>query len=216
MELTPAPEVAPDARRCAWADGSDDYRAYHDTEWGVPVRGDRALFERITYEAFQSGLAWVTVMRKRPAFRAAFAGFDPHRVAAFGDADVARLLADPGIIRNRAKVLATIDNARALCTLWEQEGGGALGALMAAHAPDDAALEAEGFRRPPREITDLPSACTATRTLARALKARGFRFVGPTTLYAGMQANGFVDDHLVGCFRRGLGHRFPADRTRTE
>lgn len=192
-----------DVRRCPWAGGSDDYIRYHDEEWGVPVTDDVAYFERLTFEAFQSGLAWITVMRKRPAFRAAFADFDPVRVSAFGDADVARLLADPGIIRNRAKVLATITNARALRDLWDREGEGALTRIMADHAPAEADLVREGFRRPPAEPGDVPTQCAASRALATVLKARGFAFVGPTTLYAGMQANGLVDDHLVGCFRRG-------------
>ena len=197
------PSTPDDVRRCPWAGGSPDYIRYHDEEWGVPVTDDVAYFERLTFEAFQSGLAWITVMRKRPAFRAAFAGFDPGRVAAFDDDDVARLLADPGIIRNRAKVLATITNARALRALWDRDGEGALTRLMAAHTPDEAELAREGFRRPPERPEDVPTQCRASHALARALKTRGFAFVGPTTLYAGMQANGLVDDHLVGCFRRG-------------
>ncbi len=198
------PSMPADLRRCPWSEGTPDYVRYHDEEWGVPVTDDVAYFERLTYEAFQSGLAWITVMRKRPAFRAAFADFDPERVAAFDDDDIARLLADPGIIRNRAKVLATITNARALRELWDREGRDALTRLMAAHAPTEADLAREGFRRPPERLEDVPTQCRASQSLAKSLKSRGFAFVGPTTLYAGMQANGLVDDHLVGCFRRGV------------
>lgn len=190
-------------RRCWWPGTTPDYVRYHDEEWGVPVSGDVAYFERLTFEAFQSGLSWLIIMRKRAGFRAAFADFDPLVVADFDEADVERLLADPGIVRNRAKVLATITNARALRTLWDDEGEGALEHLMLAHAPQDADLRAEGFRRPPRDSGDLPTQCRASQALAKALKRRGFVFVGPTTLYAGMQANGLVDDHLEGCFRRG-------------
>ncbi len=189
--------------RCAWSVSAPDYIAYHDAEWGVPVAGDRAYFERLTFEAFQSGLSWLIIMRKRPAFRAAFADFDPEIVATFSDADLARLMADERIVRNRRKIEATITNARALCRLRDAEGDGALHDLIARHRPTEAELEAEGFRRPPRSLSDLPTQTNASRALAKALKRHGFVFVGPTTLYAGMQANGLVDDHLVGCFRRG-------------
>lgn len=192
-----------DVERCPWPGSTPDYVQYHDTEWGVPVTGDIAFFERMTFEAFQSGLSWLIVMRKRPGFRQAFAGFDPAAVAAFGDDDIARLLDDPGIIRNRQKIVATITNARALRALQDSEGDGALERLMYAHAPSEGDLRREGFRRPPRAIGDLPTAVKASHALAKSLKARGFVFVGPTTLYAGMQANGLVDDHLAGCFRRG-------------
>lgn len=190
-------------QRCAWSTTAPDYIAYHDTEWGVPVSGDVAYFERLTFEAFQSGLSWLIIMRKRPAFRAAFAGFDPTAVAAFGDDDRRRLLADPGIVRNRRKIDATIANAQALCRLRDADGDGALDRLIGRHRPSERALRAEGFRRPPRESADLPTRTSASSALAKALKANGFVFVGPTTLYAGMQANGLVDDHLEGCFRRG-------------
>lgn len=191
-----------DRRRCAWALSAPDYVEYHDREWGVPVSGDVAYFERLTFEAFQSGLSWLIIMRKRPAFREAFAQFDPDRVAAFGDADRERLLADSGIVRNRQKIEATIANARALCRLREADGEGALDRLIAAHRPSEADLQREGHRRPPRHLGDLPTQTSASKALAKALKARGFGFVGPTTLYAGMQANGLVNDHLEGCFRR--------------
>lgn len=202
MDCLAAPDLAPGLARCPWPGNTPDYVAYHDTEWGVPVRGDIAFFERMTFEAFQSGLSWLIVMRKREGFRRAFAHFDPAVVAAFDDHDVARLLADPGIIRNRSKVLATITNARALCALQQADGAGALERLMLDHVPSEAELRAEGYRRPPRRTGDLPTAVRASAALAKALKARGFVFVGPTTLYAGMQANGLVNDHLEGCFRR--------------
>jgi DNA-3-methyladenine glycosylase I len=174
--------------------GDDDplYAEYHDTEWGVPVRGERELFERVCLEAFQSGLAWITILRKRPAFRAAFAGFDPPEVARFGEDDVARLLADAGIVRNRAKIEASIANARAVLALWED--GTTLTDLIWAHAP------AERVRLPrARVLSEVPARTEESRALARTLKARGFRFVGPTTAYATMQACGLVDDHLADC-----------------
>ncbi|MHB0929052.1 MAG: DNA-3-methyladenine glycosylase I [Candidatus Nanopelagicales bacterium] len=202
--LIDASDAGVGLRRCAWPGLTSDYVRYHDEEWGVPIRGDVAYFERLTFESFQSGLSWLIVMRKRPAFRLAFAGFEPERVADFDDADVSRLLTDPGIIRNRRKILATITNARALRELRQREGEGALEATMLRHAPTDRELRIEGFRRPPRRSGDLPTATAASTALANLLKQRGFVFVGPTTLYAGMQANGLVDDHLQGCFRRGM------------
>ncbi len=201
--LIDASDAGAGLRRCAWPGLTPDYVRYHDEEWGVPISGDVAYYERLTFESFQSGLSWLIVMRKRPAFRQAFAGFDPERVAAFDDTDVQRLLTDPGIIRNRQKILATITNARALRELREREGEGALDAIMRRHAPTDAELRREGFRRPPRQFGDLPTSTSASAALAKLLKLRGFVFVGPTTLHAGMQANGLVDDHLQGCFRRG-------------
>lgn len=191
-----------EVQRCPWALSAPDYIEYHDTEWGVPIAGDVAYFERLTYEAFQSGLSWLVIMRKRPAFRRAFAQFDPVKVARFGDKQVRALLENPDIVRNRQKIEATITNARALVSLWESVGEGALEQLMHAHQPTESELRREGYRRPPRELADLPTQTQASRSLAKALKARGFVFVGPTTLYAGMQANGIVNDHLKGCFRR--------------
>lgn len=204
MDLLDAPELGDGLRRCGWPGTAADYVAYHDTEWGVPVRDDIAYFERLTFEAFQSGLSWLIVMRKRAGFRRAFAGFDPDAVSEFGAADVERLLDDTGIIRNRQKILATITNARALRALRHAQGDGALVRLMEAHRPVEAELVTEGFRRPPRALGDLPTSVAASHALAKALKRQGFVFVGPTTLYAGMQANGLVDDHLEGCFRRGV------------
>jgi DNA-3-methyladenine glycosylase I len=180
--------------RCPWADGSDDYRAYHDGEWGVPVHGDRALFERISLEAFQSGLSWLTILRKRPGFREAFAGFDPGAVSGFGPADVERLMGDARIVRNRRKIDATIGNARALLALQEARGPTALDDLVWSFAP-------EPRRRPPASMAEVPSQSPESVALSRALKRSGFVFVGPTTMYAAMQACGLVDDHVAGCHR---------------
>ncbi|MCL3860928.1 DNA-3-methyladenine glycosylase I [Actinotalea sp. K2] len=177
--------------RC-FGDGTPLYEEYHDTEWGLEVRGDRELYERFSLEAFQSGLAWITILRKRPAFRAAFADFEPAVVAEYGDHDVARLLADAGIVRNRAKILATVANARAVLDLHAQ--GRTLTDLVWAHAPADRV-------RRPRATTfaEVPAQTEESRALARELRSVGFRFVGPTTAYAAMQACGLVDDHLAGC-----------------
>jgi DNA-3-methyladenine glycosylase I len=176
--------------RCSWAGSSEEYLRYHDEEWGRPVHGEAALFERVTLEAFQSGLAWITILRKREAFRAAFAGFDPDAVAAFGPHDVTRLLGDGGIVRNRAKIVAAVTNARAAVALREAYPGG-LDALVWSFAP------APRVRRPrPGEI---PAVTPESTALAKALKRHGFVFVGPTTAYATMQACGLVDDHLDGC-----------------
>jgi DNA-3-methyladenine glycosylase I len=176
--------------RC-FGDGDPLYERYHDREWGRPVRDERGLFERMSLEAFQSGLSWLTILRKREAFRAAFAGFDPDAVAAFGEQDVERLLADAGIVRNRAKIEATIANAKATVAL--REDGPTLPELVWEHyrPPPRGA--------PPRTFADVPSQTPETVALAKELKRRGFRFVGPTTLYALMQACGVVDDHLAGC-----------------
>jgi DNA-3-methyladenine glycosylase I len=178
--------------RCAWGASTPDYAVYHDTEWGRPVHGDVAIFERLTLEAFQSGLAWITILRKREGFRAAFDGFDPVAVAAYGEADRARLLADAGIVRNRAKVDATIANARALVALLDADGPGALDRLVWSFAPPPR-------RARPRSFADVPATTPESTALAKELKRRGFVFVGPTTAYAGMQAMGLVDDHLAGC-----------------
>jgi DNA-3-methyladenine glycosylase I len=181
--------------RCSWAAVPEVYREYHDTEWGVPVHGERALFERITLEAFQSGLSWLTILRKRPAFREAFDGFDPEKVANYDDSDRARLLADAGIVRNRAKVDAAITNARAVLDLRETVDGG-LDALFWSHAPSTSSV--------PKTMGDVPPTTAESVALAKSLKRHGFVFVGPTTAYAAMQACGVVDDHLAGCHRRGV------------
>ena len=178
--------------RCGWAGSTPDYTAYHDTEWGVPVHGETALFERLTLEAFQSGLSWLTILRKREAFRAAFDGFDAEAVAGFGDTDVARLMADTGIVRNRLKVNAALTNARAVVALRDRGG---LDELVWAHAP-------ERHQRP-RTMAEVPATSPDSVALAKALKRHGFVFVGPTTMYAAMQACGLVDDHVRGCHRGG-------------
>jgi DNA-3-methyladenine glycosylase I len=179
--------------RC-FGDGDPLYERYHDEEWGRPVTDERGLFERMSLEAFQSGLAWITILRKREAFRAAFAGFEPDAVARFGDDDVARLLGDAGIVRNRAKIQATIANARATIAL--HDAGATLRELIwEQHRPP-------ARDKPPRTWAEVPSQTPGTVALAKELKRRGFRFVGPTTLYALMQACGVVDDHLADCLVR--------------
>ncbi|MTE20857.1 DNA-3-methyladenine glycosylase I [Streptomyces sp. TRM43335] len=183
----------PDGRpRCPWSLAAEDYTAYHDTEWGRPVHGDDALFERLSLEAFQSGLSWLTILRRREGFRTAFAGFRIAEVARFTDADRERLLADPGIIRNRAKIDATLSNARVLAG-WAP---GELDALVWSHAPDPTG------RPVPRTLADVPATTPESTALSRALKGRGLRFTGPTTAYALMQACGLVDDHLADCHVR--------------
>jgi len=173
--------------RCGWGTATPDYVAYHDTEWGRPVRGDVGLFEKISLEAFQSGLSWLTILRKRENFRAAFAGFDVAKVALFGEGDIARLLADPGIVRNRSKIEATIHNARVAADLPV-----GLGELLWSFAPPPRAAR-------PASFAEVPAVTAESTALAKELKRRGFRFVGPTTAYALMQATGMVDDHLAGC-----------------
>jgi DNA-3-methyladenine glycosylase I len=172
--------------RCGWSGTAAEYLRYHDDEWGRPLHGDDALFERLCLEAFQSGLAWITILRKREAFRRAFAGFRVTAVAEFGAADVERLLGDAGIVRNRAKIEAAVRNAHAALAL---DAG--LSELLWSYAPD---------RRPrPAAPAEVPATSPESTTMARELKRRGFAFVGPTTAYALMQATGIVDDHLAGC-----------------
>jgi DNA-3-methyladenine glycosylase I len=175
--------------RCPWAT-TPDYVVYHDEEWGRPLHGDDAMFERLALEAFQSGLSWLTILRKRPAFRAAFDGFSIAKVAAYDDSDTARLLADAGIIRNRAKIEAAIANARVAA---EQPEG--LSALLWSFAPT-------GRQAVRRTVADIPAVSAESTAMAKELKRRGFRFVGPTTAYALMQATGMVNDHLAGCVAR--------------
>ena len=177
------------ARRC-WGDGDPLFERYHDEEWGFPVLDERGLFEKLCLEAFEAGLSWRTVLAKRDAFRDAFEDFDPDAVARFGDAELQRLLGDRNIIRNRAKIEAALANARATVAL--RLTGEPLDAVIRAHAPAP-------HDPPPATWADVPSTTPETMALARALKRRGFRFVGPTTLYALMQACGLVDDHLAGC-----------------
>lgn len=175
--------------RCPWSLSAPEYVAYHDDEWGTPLHDDAALFERLCLEGFQSGLSWLTILRKRPQFRRAFADFEPAAVAEFTDGDVARLLADTGIIRNRAKIMAAITNARIVRALPET-----LDELLWSFAP-------AGPRQRPRTPDEVPATSPESVAMARALKKRGFAFVGPTTCYALMQATGIVDDHVVGCWR---------------
>ncbi|MFD9910349.1 DNA-3-methyladenine glycosylase I [Streptomyces sp. NPDC059063] len=188
-DAIPGPDGAP---RCPWGLSTEDYVAYHDGEWGRPVHGDDALFERLSLEAFQSGLSWITILRRREGFRAAFSGFKIAAVAEFTDADRERLLADPGIIRNRAKVDATLANARVLVD-WPE---GELDRLIWSFAPDGAARPA------PRALADVPAVTDESTALSKALKKRGLRFIGPTTAYALMQACGLVNDHLADCVAR--------------
>ena len=180
--------------RCWWADSAPEYRKYHDAEWGFPVADDVRLFEKLSLEGFQAGLSWLTILRKREAFRAAFSGFEPERVAGFGEDDLARLLADAGIVRHRGKIEAVINNARRALELVDEQGSlahyvwGFEPGLQAAGTLDRAAL---------------PATSPQSQDLARDLKRRGWRFVGPTTVYAFMQAMGLVNDHLDGCQARG-------------
>ncbi|MFD6886818.1 DNA-3-methyladenine glycosylase I [Streptomyces sp. NPDC059957] len=178
--------------RCPWGLATEDYIAYHDTEWGRAVHGDDALYERLCLEAFQSGLSWLTILRRREGFRAAFAGFEIAKVAEFGAPDVERLLADEGIIRNRAKIEATLANAKTLAG-W---GEGELDTLIWSHAPEPG--------RAPKSTTEIPAVTPESTALAKALKKAGIRFVGPTTAYALMQACGLVNDHLARCVARDL------------
>jgi DNA-3-methyladenine glycosylase I len=180
----------PDGRlRCPWGLSAPEYLAYHDEEWGRPVRGDTAIFERLCLEGFQSGLSWLTILRKRENFRAAFSGFDPTAIAAFGDQDVARLMADAGIVRNRAKINAVITNARAVLAL-----PASLTELVWKYAADPAPA--------PQTLEDLPSSTPASKALSAELRRHGFTFTGPVTAYATMQACGIVNDHLAACFCR--------------
>jgi DNA-3-methyladenine glycosylase I len=181
--------------RCSWSGDDAEYQRYHDEEWGRPLHGDRELFEKLSLEAFQSGLSWITILRRRPTFRAAFAGFDIDTVADFDDDDVLRLLGDAGIIRNRAKIDATIANARTLSQLVRDDPG-ALDRLVWSFAPPP---RAAGDR--PRRFSDVPAITQESTAASKHLRSLGFRFVGPTTFYALMQSAGLVDDHLVGCWR---------------
>jgi DNA-3-methyladenine glycosylase I len=183
--------IGPDGRpRCSWAVSATDYLSYHDDEWGKEIRDDRGLYERMTLESFQSGLSWITILRKRENFRAAFARFDPQVVASYGQADVDRLMADVGIVRNKAKIAAAITNARALLDL----GLGELSEFLWSFAPLD--------RPAPRTNADIPATTPESIAMSKALKKNGFVFVGPTTCYALMQATGMVNDHLADCIAR--------------
>ncbi|RMI28926.1 DNA-3-methyladenine glycosylase I [Nocardia stercoris] len=185
--------------RPAWAAGDPLLRDYYDTEWGMPVTDEHGVYERICLEGFQAGLSWATILRKRAAFRAAFAGFDPDTVAGYADADVERLVADTGIVRNRRKILATITNARATVALRADIG---VAELVWSFRPD---------RTPrPRTFTEIPTTSAESIALSKELRRRGFAFVGPTTMYALMEAIGIVDTHLLGSHRRGSSGIWPA------
>lgn len=182
--------------RCWWPGADPLYRAYHDREWGRPVVDDTRLFEKLVLEGFQSGLSWLTILRKRENFRRAFAGFDPERVAAFGPADVERLLSDAGIVRHRGKIESTVNNARRALELKREAGS--IAAFVWSFEPDPAVRP----ERLDRATLVANPTSSASKALSRALKARGWSFVGPTTVYAFMQAMGLVDDHLEGCAAR--------------
>ena len=192
MSVTaPGAQPGPDGLlRCPWGLSSPEYLTYHDEEWGRPVRDDTGMFERLSLEAFQSGLSWLTILRKREGFRSAFAGFDIEAVAKYGPKDVTRLLGDASIVRNRAKIEAVIGNARAALTV-----PGGLAALVWSYAG--------GPDRAPATLADIPASTPESKALAKELKRRGFSFTGPVTVYATLQACGAVDDHLELCFRRG-------------
>jgi DNA-3-methyladenine glycosylase I len=186
--VTAALPGADGVKRCPWGNSTEDYAAYHDEEWGVELHGEVALYERLSLEAFQSGLSWLTILRKREGFRTAFAAFEPKKVAEFTDKDVERLMNDVAIVRNRAKIDATIRNARAIADLDVP-----LDDLLWSFAP--------GARPRPTLTSDVPAITPESKAMAKELKKRGFAFVGPTTAYALMQATGMVDDHLASCWR---------------
>ena len=188
-------------QRCRWAGSDPLMQAYHDSEWGVPERDSRALWEKLMLDGFQAGLAWITILRKRDAFRRAFLNFDPERVARFGEADVARLLADPGIVRSRAKIEATVGGARAWLAMRDKGEDFA-----------DFAWSFVGGQPLVGDGIDLPAQTPLSAEISKALKARGFKFVGPTIVYAWMQATGLVDDHERGCFRKGAARTCESSR----
>ncbi|WP_419818653.1 DNA-3-methyladenine glycosylase I [Glaciibacter flavus] len=196
---SPVPSVPPtlvvgdDGKaRCAWGADDAEYRRYHDEEWGTPLHDDRRLFEKLCLEGFQAGLSWITILRKRPAFRSAFHDFDPQQVADMTESDVERLLQDAAIIRHRGKIEATIGNAKAVLALDKS-----ISDLMWGFAPPPSG------RRRPVAWSDVPAVTPESTAMSKELRSRGFRFVGPTTMYALMQSTGMVDDHLAGCWRAG-------------
>lgn len=201
--------AAPSLIRCPWVGIADpEYQRYHDEEWGVPHADDRLLLEKLVLEGFQSGLSWLTILRKRPGFRKAFDNFDAARIARYGDADKARLMADAGIVRNRLKIDATIDNARAYLGLRQRT---TLAAFLWGF------LDGKPIVHERRSFQDVPPETELSKTISKALKKEGFRFVGPTTVYAFMQSSGFVNDHLIDCHRHApcakLQLAFKAPRT---
>jgi DNA-3-methyladenine glycosylase I len=190
--MSPAPKAL---IRCTWAGNDAEYQRYHDEEWGVPLKTDVAIFEKLVLEGFQAGLSWITILRKRENFRRAFDTFEPERIARYGAKDIARLMADEGIVRNRAKIEATIDNAQAYLRLRERTS---LRKLLWDHLGKDGPVQNRV-----RSMRDIPAETELSKRISKALKAEGFRFVGPTTIYAFMQSSGMVNDHLVDCFRYG-------------
>ena len=189
-----SPLLHPDGlHRCSWAGQDPLYVAYHDEEWGVPEYDDRALFEKLILDGFQAGLSWITILRKRDNFRRAFAGFEPAVVARFGPDDVERLLADPGIVRNRLKVESAVENARRVLEVQEEAGG--LDGYLWSFVGGTPIVGRWG------SVREIPAETAESRTMSRELKRRGFRFVGPTVCYAFMQAAGLVNDHVTTCFR---------------
>jgi DNA-3-methyladenine glycosylase I len=184
--------TATEIKRCPWAGADPEYQRYHDQEWGVPLTRDEALFEKLVLEGFQAGLSWITILRKRPNFRRAFAGFDAAAIAAYRAKDVARLMKDEGIVRNRAKIEATVDNAKAYVRLSERTS---LREFLLGF------LDAGPVQNRHRTMADIPAQTELSKRISKALKAEGFRFVGPTTVYAFMQSVGMVNDHLVDCHR---------------
>ena len=191
--MSPAPKKA--VIRCAWAGNDAEYQRYHDEEWGVPLKTDVAIFEKLVLEGFQAGLSWITILRKRENFRRAFDKFEPERIARYGAKDIARLMADEGIVRNRAKIEATIDNAQAYLRLRERTS---LRKLLWDQLGKDGPVQNRV-----RSMRDIPAETELSKRISKALKSEGFRFVGPTTVYAFMQSSGMVNDHLVDCFRYG-------------
>lgn len=195
LTTVPPPTVIGDdgLARCSWGAHDDEYRRYHDDEWGFPLHGDRPLFEKICLEGFQAGLSWITILRRRPHFRVAFVDFDIRGVAAFTPEDIDRLVLDESIIRHRGKIEAAVSNARITAELIEGAPG-ALDTMMWGFAPS-------ADRPRPRVPNDVPANTAESTAMSRALRTRGYRFVGPTTMYALMQSSGMVDDHLEGCWR---------------
>jgi DNA-3-methyladenine glycosylase I len=191
--MSPAPKKP--LTRCTWAGNDAEYQRYHDEEWGVPLKTDVAIFEKLVLEGFQAGLSWITILRKRENFRRAFDKFEPERIARYGAKDITRLMADAGIVRNRAKIEATIDNAQAYLRLRERTS---LRKLLWDHLGKDGPVQNRV-----RSMRDIPAETELSKRISKALKAEGFRFVGPTTIYAFMQSSGMVNDHLVDCFRYG-------------
>lgn len=191
--------------RCGWVGDDADYRHYHDTEWGVPLKNDRAIFEKLVLEGFQAGLSWITILRKRENFRRAFDNFDAESIARYTTKDVERLMSDAGIVRNRAKIEATIENAKAFLKLRERT---TLKKFLAGH------LLQGSVQNQAQALTDVPASTELSTRISKALKKEGFRFVGPTTVYAFMQSSGMVNDHLVGCFRHGECARLQKDAWR--